>query len=51
MLFRLLPLALAHGILTETAASALLADLERDAARYPDRPVLLPLLIGAWKRK
>ena len=47
----LLPVALAHGITTEQDAAQLLAALHRDATRYPERPVLLPLLIGAWKRK
>jgi hypothetical protein len=32
-------------------AAATLASIDRDAARFPDRPVLWPLLIGAWKRK
>ena len=45
-----LPTALAHGITTEPAA-ATLASIDRDATRFPDRPVLWPLLIGAWKRK
>ena len=46
-----LPTALAHGITTEAAAARVLASIGRDAARFPDRPVLWPLLIGAWKRK
>jgi hypothetical protein len=46
-----LPAALAHGITTRTAAEAALAAIDRDAGRFPDRPVLWPLLIGAWKRK
>jgi hypothetical protein len=46
-----LPTALAHGITTETAAAAALAAIDRDAVRFADRPVLWPLLIGAWKRK
>ena len=33
------------------APTAVLAAIDRDAARFPDRPVLWPLLIGAWKRK
>ena len=45
------PTALAHGITTEKAAAAALAALDRDAVRFADRPVLWPLLIGAWKRK
>jgi hypothetical protein len=46
-----LPTALAHGVTTEAGAAAALASIDRDATRYPDRPVLWPLLIGAWKRK
>jgi ubiquinone/menaquinone biosynthesis C-methylase UbiE len=46
-----LPTALAHGITTEPAAAAALAAMDRDAGRFADRPVLWPLLIGAWKRK
>jgi SAM-dependent methyltransferase len=46
-----LPTALAHGVTTEDAAAATLADLDRDAARFTDRPMLWPLMIGAWKRK
>ena len=46
-----LPAALAHGITTGTAAEAALAAIDRDAGRFPDRPMLWPLLIGAWKRK
>jgi SAM-dependent methyltransferase len=43
--------AVAHGITTEPEAAALDGRIARDAARHPDRPVLWPLLIGAWKRK
>jgi ubiquinone/menaquinone biosynthesis C-methylase UbiE len=46
-----LPNALAHGITTGTDAAAALAAIDRDAIRFADRPVLWPLLIGAWKRK
>jgi SAM-dependent methyltransferase len=46
-----LPTALANGVTTEAAAAAALASIDRDATRFPDRPVLWPLLIGAWKRK
>jgi hypothetical protein len=28
-----------------------IAAVARDAERFPDRPVLWPLMIGAWKRK
>ena len=46
-----LPTALAHDVTTEADAAAALASIDRDATRFPDRPVLWPLLIGAWKRK
>lgn len=46
-----LPGALAHGITTAAEAAATLAAIDRDAIRFPDRPVLWPLLVGAWKRK
>jgi SAM-dependent methyltransferase len=46
-----LPTALANGVTTEAAAALALASIDRDASRFPDRPVLWPLLIGAWKRK
>jgi SAM-dependent methyltransferase len=46
-----LPTALAHDVTTEAGAAAALASIDRDATRFPDRPVLWPLLIGAWKRK
>jgi SAM-dependent methyltransferase len=47
----LLPAALAHGITTEAASAAMLAELAEDTARFADSPVLWPLMIGAWKRK
>jgi hypothetical protein len=47
----LLPTARAYGITTQERAAAALASIDRDATRFPDRPVLWPLLIGAWKRK
>jgi len=47
----LLPAALKHGITTEDAAAATLAAIDHDATSYPDRPMLWPLLISAWKRK
>jgi trans-aconitate methyltransferase len=46
-----LPTALAHRITTEDRAAATLASLGEDAIAYADRPMLWPLLIGAWKRK
>jgi SAM-dependent methyltransferase len=47
----LLPTAFAHGIVTEAQAEATLAALDRDAARFPDRPLTWPLMVGAWKRR
>ena len=47
----LLPVALAQGITTEDAAAATLAALDTDATRFADRPLLWPLMIGAWKYK
>jgi hypothetical protein len=47
----LLAAAVAYGITTDAEAAALLAAEARDAERHPDRPVLFPLMIGAWKRK
>jgi SAM-dependent methyltransferase len=46
-----LPTAFAHGITTEQRAAATLSQLARDADRFPSRPALWPLLVGAWKRK
>ena len=46
-----LPTAITHGITTEQRASASLSEIAHDAQRFPDRPALWPLLIGAWKRK
>jgi len=46
-----LPAALAHGVTTADDAAATLDALDRDAVRCPDRPLLWPLLVGAWKRK
>ena len=47
----ILPAAVARGITTETQAATMLANFTRDAERFPERPTLWPLLIGAWKRK
>lgn len=47
----LLPVALAQGVTTEDAAAATLAALDTDATRFADRPLLWPLMIGAWKQK
>jgi ubiquinone/menaquinone biosynthesis C-methylase UbiE len=47
----LLSTAIAHGITTEERAADWRSDMARDVERFPDRPALWPLLIGAWKRK
>jgi SAM-dependent methyltransferase len=47
----LLPVALAHRLTDEAEAAALLARVARETERYPSRPMLFPLMIGAWKRK
>jgi SAM-dependent methyltransferase len=47
----LLPMAVAGGVTTEDGAAAALSALARDAAAFADRPMLWPLMIGAWKRK
>jgi trans-aconitate methyltransferase len=47
----LLPVALDRGITTDDAAVATLAELDLDAGEFADRPMLWPLMIGAWKRK
>lgn len=47
----LLATALAHGITTTDESAAWHRAIAHDAAQFPDRPVLWPLLIGAWKRK
>jgi SAM-dependent methyltransferase len=47
----LLPLAVSREIVTEPEADALLAQLRHDAAADRERPVLWPLLIGAWRQK
>ncbi len=47
----IVPAALAHGVTTAERAAATLAALDRDVTRFPDRPLLWPLLVSAWKRK
>jgi SAM-dependent methyltransferase len=47
----ILPAALGHGITTQAAADALLEEFDGDVARFAERPLLWPLLIGAWRRK
>jgi SAM-dependent methyltransferase len=46
-----LPTAIAHGITSQKQAASWTAAIAGDAVRFPDRPALWPLLIGAWKRK
>lgn len=46
-----LPVALARGITDEARAEEALAALRRDAATFPARPLLWPLMLGAWARK
>jgi SAM-dependent methyltransferase len=43
--------AIAYGITTEERAAAWRSQIARDAERFPDRPTLWPLLMGAWKQK
>jgi ubiquinone/menaquinone biosynthesis C-methylase UbiE len=47
----LLPAATSRGQVTEPEGIALLAQLHDEVAEDPDRPLLWPLLLGAWKRK
>ncbi len=47
----LLPAAIGGGLASESDAHALLARLHDAVAEDPDRPLLWPLLLGAWKRK
>jgi trans-aconitate methyltransferase len=47
----LLPVAVARGVTTADDAAATLAAIGRDAGMFADRPMLWPLMIGAWKRK
>jgi SAM-dependent methyltransferase len=47
----LLPVAISHGITTAEAAETALTALGEDAARHGGRPLLWPLLVGAWKRR
>ena len=46
----LLPAAAARGQVTESEGNALLAHVHEAVAEDPDRPLLWPLLLGAWKR-
>lgn len=46
-----LPTALEHAITTETDAAETLTRLDRDARRFAARPLMWPLLIGAWKQR
>ena len=47
----LLPLAVSREIVTEPEADTLLAQLRHDADADRERPLLWPLLMGAWRRK
>jgi trans-aconitate methyltransferase len=47
----ILSAAIAHGVTSEQSAAQWRAQFARDVERFPDRPALWPLLIGAWKRK
>jgi SAM-dependent methyltransferase len=46
-----LPSAVASGIVSERDGAAALEAFARDMAAFGDRPMLWPLLIGAWKHK
>jgi SAM-dependent methyltransferase len=46
-----MPIAIAHDVTTEQRGAEALTEMARDAERFPDRPALWPLLIGAWKHK
>jgi hypothetical protein len=46
----LLPAALAHGVTTAERARATASALDADVTAHPDRPLLWPLMVGAWKR-
>jgi SAM-dependent methyltransferase len=46
-----LPAAFRHGVTTREDAAETLDMLDGEVARCPERPVLWPLLMGAWKRK
>ena len=47
----LMPAAIGRGLVTASDAHALIARLHDSVAEDPDRPLLWPLLLGAWKRK
>jgi hypothetical protein len=47
----LMPAAIGRGLATESDAHALLARLHASVTEDPDRPLLWPLMLGAWKRK
>lgn len=46
-----LPAAVARGVIDPERAESVLAALAAEAAAHPDRPLLPPLLVGAWKQK
>jgi 2-polyprenyl-3-methyl-5-hydroxy-6-metoxy-1,4-benzoquinol methylase len=45
------PAAVGGGLASESDVDALLTRLHEAVAEDPDRPLLWPLLLGAWKRK
>jgi SAM-dependent methyltransferase len=47
----ILPAAVAHGVTTADRAAGTLAAFDRDVTAFPDRPLLWPLLVSAWKHK
>jgi SAM-dependent methyltransferase len=47
----ILSTAIAHGVTSQRRAAAWLSEFARDVERFPDRPALWPLLIGAWRRR
>jgi SAM-dependent methyltransferase len=47
----LLPVAFANALITPAEAERCIATLHAETAAHPDRSVLLPLMIGSWKRK
>ena len=46
-----LPVALARGVTTETEARDALEAMARDVREGAYHPIVLPLLIGAWKQR
>lgn len=46
-----LPAVTARGLVDPERAESVLTALADEAERHPDRPLLPPLLVSAWKRK